>query len=509
VEQDFQSFKSRSHLFLIGFSNLLTICAYLCLTWRFFPYSPNSGWAVFLAPRSYGGTNDLPSSSFRQWRELTLILIALVIYFRFFHFKINSFSLRKYLISSYFLTFLVTFGFVLITSNGIYQYVIQAKSVNNGIVYSIGHLLELPQFLNVGLVEKIQYIFVSLGSNDSGYTIPGTTHPPASFLIFIAIAGLAKVLAFGSSEIPHLMIAWTLVITLINCLIIPLILAIIKEVYGETTARRSLYYLLCIPSITFHVCAMTEIIGSISFLSAIYLSIKLIRVLNENRTTSRQVHLLFMGVGTCFVIQAQISYSQLIPIFCFGITLVPIIFRSQFHIILLRIFFLTFPYFAYSFLEFGVSGGQSFYVTRAFEFAQLVDSGLQEARPNPQSQFANWVIISTFGGLLFLSTIFTLWRNSITVFKGYWQVRTPQKYLEASTLLASVILVFNTAAHMEVERIWHWFFAPVWILASAIVANLYKFKFYINSREYNLGSTIVFLQLITTLILAMIIQDYY
>jgi hypothetical protein len=509
VDQDVKNFKPRRQLLLTGFSNVLTITAYIFLVWRFFPHIPNSGWAVFLAPRSYGGTNDLPSAPFREWGELCIILLSVAIYFRFFRAGIEKFSFRKYLWFSHFLVFVVSFGFVLLTSNGIYQYVIQAKSVNNGIVYSIGYLLELPEFLSVDLMGKFEYIFSTLGSNDSGYTIPGTTHPPASFLIFFAIAGLAKLLAFGSSEIPHLMIAWTLVVTLINCLVIPLLLAIIKELYGETTARKSLYYLLCIPSITFHVCAMVEIFGSIALLTAIYLSIKLIGALTRIHVDSRQVNLFLLGIGSLFVIQAQISYSQLIPIFCFGITLVPIIFRSPFRVFLERILFLTIPYFVYSLLEFGLSGGNSFYIIRAFEFAQLVDGGLQESRPNPQSQVANWVIISVFGGLLFLSTILMLWRNSVAVLKGYWEDRTSERYLQTSTLLASFLLVINTAAHMEVERIWHWFFGPVWILASVTLANLRKYKFYVNSREYNLGSTVVSLQLITTLVLAMTIQDYY
>jgi hypothetical protein len=496
-------------LSLIGFANVLTVSVYLFLIWRFFPLNPNSGWAVFLAPRSYGGMNDLPSSPFRQWRELCFILLAVSIYFRFYDFKISEFSWRKYVVFSYLLTFLVTLGFVIITSNGIYQYVIQARSVNNGIVYSIGYLLELPEFSSVSLVEKFEYIFTTLGSNDSGYTIPGTTHPPASFLIFFIVAGLAKILAFGSTEISHLMITWTLVVTLINCFLVPLILMIIREIYGETTARNSLYYLLSTPSITFHVCAMGEIFGSIALMGAIYLAVKLIRELQENPVDSESVHLLLLGIGACFVIQAQISYSQLIPIFCFGITLVPIIFRSPLRVTLSRLLYLTIPYFVYSLLEFGASKGESFYLVRAFEFAQIVDSVMQEARPNPQSHVANWVIISVFGGLLFLFTILKLWGNSLRVLKGYWQDRTPRRYLEASVLLASVILVFNSTAHMEVERIWHWFFSPVWILASVTINSLSKIKVKARSKELNLGRLVVLAQLVTTLILAMVIQDYY
>ncbi len=509
MEQSVKNFTPRLELLFIGFSNVLTASTYIFLVWRFFPLNPNSSWAVFLAPRSYGGMNDLPSSSFRQWGELCIITLVVAFYFRFFHSNLEKVSIRKYICFSYLLTFLVTFGFVLITSSGIYQYVIQAKSVNNGIVYSIGYLLELPEFSRASLIGKVEFIFTTLGSNDSGYTIPGTTHPPAVFLIFFLIAGLAKLLAFGSAELSHLMITWTIVVTLINCLLIPLMLMTIKEVYGEAAARKSLYYLLSIPSITFHICAMGEIFGSIALTSAIYLSIKLIKLLQVNSSDSRQVHLLLLGVGSCFVLQAQISYSQLIPIFCFGITLVPIIFSSPLRVFLLRILYLTIPFFVYSFFEFAASGGQSFYFFRAFEIAQMVGDGLQEVRPYPQSHFANWVIISVFGGLLFLSTILTLWRNSIQVLQGYYQNRTPQRYLQVSTLFASVILVFNSTARMEVERIWHWFFIPVWILASATVVSLYKHIFKFKSRQLNLGVAVVSLQMIVTLILAMVIQDYY
>ena len=509
MDKQIRSFNLRGQIFLIGFSNILTISVYLFLIWKFFPLNPNSGWAVFLAPRSYGGMNDLPSSPFRQWRELFFIVIAIAIYIRFIRAKTEKLSFNKYVLSSYFLTFSTTLGFVLITSNGIYQYVIQAKSVNNGIVYSIGHLLDLPQFSTASFVGKIHYIFSTLGSNDSGYTIPGTTHPPAVFLIFFLIAGLAKILAFGSNEIPHLMIAWTLVVTLINCFLVPLILMTIKEVYGESTARKSLLYLISIPSITFHVCALGEIFGSLAMMGAVYLSAKLVKMLSENSTDSNKENLLLIGIGSCFVVQAQISYSQLIPIFCYGITLIPIILKSSFRKFGIRIFLLVVPYFVYSLLEFGASGGQSFYIIRAFEFAQLVDNGLQEARPNPQSQVANWVIISVFGGLLFLSTIFTLWKNSLMVARGYWRERTPQRYLEMSTLLASLVLVFNSTAHMEVERIWHWFFSPVWILASVTVASLSKFRFNFKLKEFSFASAFVSLQMIVTVVLAMVLQDYY
>ena len=491
--------------------NLIVFLVYLIMINTVTKLDPNSPWAVFLPPRWYPGVNDVPADQFNQWGGMLFVAAVTGIFILSYKNFTLKISYLKFLLFAYSFTYLTTFSFVLMSSNSLNQYILQARSVNNGIVYSIGHLLGLEDFANLDWFGRVQYIFQILSSNYADYTIPGTTHPPGFFLIFFAIAGIVKLLSYNDS-INVLMVYWTLIVTAINCLLVPLVLLIVRKIFGNEYSRGALSFVVTIPSIAFHICAMGEIIGSVLLLFGVYIILHLNTKVQTGYISSSNVFFASFFAGCAFITAAQISYSQIVPVLSISIAALIAFYKSLKSVLLLVVSGYLLPVFTYFIFEFLISNGESFYPIRALYVSNIVDTVLlNPIRPYPTSQIANWIIMSVYGGILFIPTllIILLGRKKYYLLIGFSKSNTNLNFIFCATYLMGIGLILSRTAHLEVERVWHWYLPFVWILSVPILFNKLLPEFKFKGRIVVASRMIPFLQLMMTIFLATYLIDYY
>ena len=490
-------------------------------------YIPDKGkpYAVFLAPRFYGGMNDLSSEVFTQWSGLFtvfglgLVVIGLGLYL------ILIKESRHMGIFVFISAVVMALSFQLLSPQGFGHLIEQSRSVNNGTIYSIGQILKDPNFSSVNPLEKIQYLFVEFGANNSGYTIPGTTHPPGWFLIVFAIAGIAKLISFGSDLNTNLFY-WGILVTLINCTIAPIVLSISKEIFGKKIGALSGVFLILSPSAMMHFCAMADAIGTVFYALAILQLIKIFNVLAQGVGEGRRINLKILTkvlfAGLYLTVAAQVAYSLIIPISALLLTTVILVGVLQRKMIEVVVGFIV-PYFAYSACEAFLSSGKSFWLSRAFMITKdPIFSDLSILRPFPLAQIANFEIIFVMGGIFLLpSSILSLMaifhtKLSLRVISANQQ-EIKKNFVLYVWGLSTIALLLQSTARLEVERVWHWYLIIGWIFSGFFILSLQqalgKDSESSESEEERFSiifiSGVLLLQFTCSLILGMSIQDYY
>lgn len=490
-------------------------------------YIPNKNkpYAVFLAPRFYGSMNDLKSDVFNQWGGLLIVFTLGAIAIGSGIYLISKKENLHFGIFLFISAFVMTFSFQLLSPQGFGHLVEQSRSVNNGTIYSIGQLLKDPVFSSINPLEKIQYLFSEFGANDSGYTIPGTTHPPGWFLIVFSIAGIARIASFGS-DLDTNLFYWGLFVTLINCVAAPLIYSISREIFGRKIGSISGLFLIMTPSALMHFCAMADSIGTIFFALAILQIIRIFNVLDSNTIEARNNNRTILGraflAGVSLVLAAQVAYSLIIPIFALVVTTVILVGIRHKKLPAILSGFLI-PYVIYTICELLLSSGKSFWLFRAFSITRdPVFSDLKILRPFPLAQIANFEIVFVMGGFfllpsLVLALLAILHRISILSEIVPENQISKAKFILYIWGLSTLALLVQNTARLEVERVWHWYLILGWIFAGYFILSL---DIVLGSNKttddggnipnsYGLIVLIIALQFATSLILGMGIQDYY
>ena len=480
----------------------------------FYPVSgAYGGREVFLLPRYYLQQNDLTSGVFHEWGRLVFFggVIGASFWFAIKFLERPKLPLKYFIVGLYFTAIVVELSFVGLTYNGFSHIRLQAKSINNGIWYSLNYLSTLPQFSGVSLLEKLRYTFTVLGGNNSGYTIPGTTHPPGIFVLFYPLFKFVSL--FKSPAL-----VWGLVMMLLNTLLLPVIALMARRVMSERNARLSSIMLLVTPSLVMHFCSMLDV--SASFVTAVgYLALLLCLWEIGRDGANARVWPLGLLTGLAFTLAAQITYGHAIPILA---ALVAFYYVSRNMVFCRKTFYLTLfiapvLYFA---AESWFSGGTSFYPVRAWKIAQLVKSGLN-SRPYPLSQFANLTIMAVMGGFLYLpaminSVVFAvrvaLGRRNLELVPQVSSRFNGRLFLSITAICISLFLVMQSTVRLEVERTWHWAFIPGWTLGGICLISAATSAGRLFRKPRSVAFSIRFLgwtQLFITLALAISIQDYY
>lgn len=517
--------RAKFHTRLVLLSSAAVALVLYLFEHLFYIPDKNKPYAVFLAPRFYGGMNDLSSEVFTQWTGLFivfglgLVVISLGMYLIF---------VRDYLhlgIYVFISAVVMALSFQLLSPQGFGHLIEQSRSVNNGTIYSIGQILKDPDFIAVNPLEKIQYLFVEFGANNSGYTIPGTTHPPGWFLLVFVIAGIARLISFGSDLNTNLFY-WGLLVTLINCCIAPIVLSISREIFGKKIGALSGLFLVFTPSALIHFCAMADAIGTVFFGLAILQIIRVFNVLEQEednvKEANRKILKKVLFAGVYLVLAAQVAYSLIIPISALLLTTLILIGILQKKMSQVLIGFLL-PYLAYSVCEALLSSGKSFWLTRAFLITKdPIFSDLKILRPFPLAQIANFEIVFVMGGIFLLPSLIlalvALFQSRLS-----WRVISAKRQATKSSFvlyiwgLSTIALMLQSTARLEVERVWHWYLMIGWIFSGCFIMSLQQVLGKASKGEesekerYSIIfiSGILILQFACSLILGMSIQDYY
>ena len=460
---------------LIPLAMIITAVAYYLFEHIF--YIPHV-MPVFLAPRFYGGTNDLSSAIFSQWKELALVLPALVLIVLFAYWLgiKKGLAFRKYLWVMYGLALVVVILFLFLTPHGLHHVELQTKTINNGGWYSLNALHARPAFNNAGPLCKIQYIFQVLCSNEAGYTIPGTTHPAGVFLVSFSILAAVKFVSVDllGGDINTMAVTWGILVTLLNALLIPIVMTIAKKAYSEPIGKWTGIFMLTLPSVCFHFCAMVDGIASLVLAMGMLLLVYVLKYdCQENSYKNQNVYLYYgLGAGAFFTLAAQMTFGHAMPILALLAAFYFLERKSDLTRIKAFSLGLIVPVALYFIFESWISAGKSSWLVRAFAITSSVEHGLDVSRPYPLAHVANFVVMSVMGGILFLPVLGYICVVAAQTVAGWLMKTKPEAPAESSVrqflLIASLImlimLLFQKTARLEVERIWHWFFIPIWSL---------------------------------------------
>ena len=544
---------------------------YIYINIWYVPCSPSFGnYAVFLTPRFTGATNMLPSGIFTQWKELSVVfpLVLLLINLLYYYGIKKNIRFIQFLFLSYIISLIIEFSFTLLTHNRITHIAMQAITANNGMWYSMHKLSSLLQ--DKSFYEQVQYIYQVLCSNSALYTIPGTTHPGGVFLIFGIVFKISSFLSsllmslisffhmnylldsflgdFAVRYLPEISsksflgvyskatfyyfgfkaVFWGVLVTIINTTLIPVISLIMKEIFTDKLARLGTIFLVIVPSVTFHFCAMGDVFGSLFLGLGILFLVKVIR-LSVKCDQPLFLKFLIYGffAGFTFTLAAQMTFGHI-----FAISALLVVFYSI--MIIKKVDFKNLSYFTvvmsvapllYFIFEFIVSEGKSFYILRGLFIASQVGEGLEKMRPFPLAYFANFLIIFVMGGILFFPVItYSLLKVSMNI-KSLFQKRNITQailtqsafyFIIYSSFIMLVLLMTQKAVRLETERTWHWFFVPIWALMPMFIecTDASMKKLFSIGNNYLVGKHIgfrilVIIQIVITFILSMCIQDYY
>ncbi|MFH1062511.1 MAG: hypothetical protein V1747_06460 [Candidatus Omnitrophota bacterium] len=410
--------------------------------------------------------------------------------------------------------------FVLLTPNGFGHLGLQAKSINNGIWLSLDVINNTIQQRHFNFVDTLRYIYVDLGGNKCGYTLPGTTHPPGIFLVSIAIFRLATHI-FRFLHNPSL--AWAITVTLINTLLIGMVALIAKEVFSTRIAKLTAIFLLTVPSVLMHFSAMLDGIASLFTATSVFMMIKTLKYFREDAFIRNRTKSFLMGMlsGLFFMLCLQMTYGHAVPIGALVLAFIVLVDKKDFKNLSMFMFGMIMIALMYFSFEYLISHGTSFWFKRAFRIAKIVGNGLA-SRPYPLSQVANFVVLSVMGGILFLPGVILvvgysfgfLWR----LIKGQLSFSNSRAlcrgFLWFSAVLALSYLLFQRTVRLETERTLHWFLIFIWSLSGIFFISIDAFcreifrGMFIRNKKIGV-LVFILLQFVITLTLAMSIQDYY
>ena len=501
---------------LVPFSLMVVYMAYYLYIGIFY-IPPDTISGLFMGFRHMGGMNDIPSETFSQWLTLLWVSVVffLVIYLSYWIGVIKDVSYNTLIPVMYIATIAATFLFLFLTTNGLQHFTMQVDSINNGIYYSYNVLFDGDMGAGDAL-ERIKYIFSSLSSNNSGYTLPGTTHPPGEFVVSLAIGILANLIS------DNVAFGWGVVVTAINALLVPVIMLISREIFSDKIGRLTGIMLVATPSVCMHFSAMFDIIFSLSIMLGVLF---LIYGLKYSRSEGNRYFIqYFLGVasGLFFCLSVQGTYGHAIPVLSFIVSFILIAKKDAKMIFLFFLGMLT-PVVLYFILEFYLSSGKSFWPVRALNIVNLVGNGLIESRPFPLAYFANFIVVSIIGGVLMLPTIVYVFHSSLGFIKRMYmgsatfssQEQAARFFLMLAVFFMTLFLLVQTTVRLEVERTWHWYLSAVWpltgiffIALSVFIKRVFALKNVSNNKYYG-ALMLIYFQAISTLVLSISIMDYY
>lgn len=490
-------------------------------------YIPNDQalYGMFLPPRWYGRANDLLTATFSQWNALwaTLPVLIGIVYLAFYLGVQRRIRFKYFLAVVYVLAVTVTFLFLLYTPQGLGHLPAQEQSQMNGIWSSMKVLDSTPEFTSANPIGQAQYVYRVLGSDRADFTVLGTTHPPGIFLESRAIYDLASAIVIPGNDAQLATVFGTFV-TLINVLVIPLVMLLAKESFGETAARWTGVFLLTVPSVAMHLNSMFDAQGSVFTAAAmVFVAVQTRRLFSEEPIGPKWRDLLCgLGAGFFMTLAAQMTYGHAFVILAILFAFSLVAWKQD--RIRLAVFAggVALPAAAYFVFEYLISAGTSFWPRRALMVVHTVTRDLDRLRPYPTSEFANFVIMSVIGGALFLPVLVYVvgyvvkWVKMLFAGRPVALPRTaPRTFLVLTTFVMFVLLASQTTVRLEVERTWHWFFVPVWSLSGIFILASGTALERVWSDEppdwlrSHAPLALCFVQLFTTIVLAMCIQDFY
>lgn len=496
-------------------SPIIANCVFLVYWWFIGSYIPSLGqnipaYDVFFPFRAtHSMINDLAVSRFSNPALfIAVLLILLVIAISLFVVIKRKTRWGKVLVLSYSLTVTVGLCFLLLAPKGLSHLSYQAKSINNGIYWSLESLHASQEFMSRSFIGKLRYIFVDLCGTNSKYTIPGTTHPPGLFVVSIIVGTIAKsVNIFGDMGF-----SWGLIVGLINCLLVPVILSIAQKIFGKRVALWGLSALLFVPSICMHFFSMLDCFGSLFLLTGLNLLLDGLTKINND---GRKELISFFGAGIMFLAAAQITYGHVLPISAILVAFLVVALYKHARLGRIGLAFasIAVPALGYFIFEFLISSGKSFYIARALMISSQVNGFLQQVRPYPYSQIANMVLIGIFGGIFFFPTLAILpelmWRASVGPRNN--NHCSGRMLFSLAVLTCFILSCFTKAAHLEVERTWHWMIALVWPSYGLIPIALERILRRLGLHKYQIMNfvLIVLPQVFISMMLAILVADYY
>jgi hypothetical protein len=524
---------------LVPLSALVTGFAYYLFEHVFWIPKYPSGTDVFLSPRWYGQMNALPSGTFNQWSALAwaLPLLIGVVCAAYVVGVKRRLEFRVYLVLVYVLGLVVAATFLFLTPQGLSHLSAQVQSSNDPIWSTVRVLHAAPEyplaaewtraikqgFISANPIGKMQFVFRALYSNTAGYTLGGTTHPPGFALIFLVIYQAAMTLS-GSTSVGVVAVYFGVIVTMLNFLVLPLVMLIARDVFSETTARWTGIFMLTVPSVAMHLCSVSEGLGSVFTAAALFLTAREVKRLASSDAAPGRGHDVAcgLGAGLAMTLAAQITYGHAFVIVAIILAFVAATWQRDRRRLLAFSAGVVAPALVYFGFEYRISAGASFWPIRALSMATSVGSGLSAFRPLATSQFANFVIMSVMGGVLFLPVLIYsvgyVVRIVLELRRSTPRAVSPPAVRTFVVLVTFVLLVLlgtQTSVRLEVERTWHWFFIPVWSLMGVFLAAAGPALERVWSDEPSPSVrrlaplALCLAQLAITVALAMSIQDYY
>ena len=497
---------------------VIGLAIFLVYIWFVGNYIPSLGkyasaYDVFLPFRStHAGMNDLPTAPFTSYATLLLVGLAVACMaagayflvklrlqwwkvllgilpfdgFRWYHFSL-SYSAR-------------------ILSPGNSGEVNQQWTLYE---YRHGLSLDNQHFRSLGIVQRLQYIFIDLFGTDKPYTIPGTTHPPGGFIIGFLIAGISKLLRIGGD----VGLSWGIIVGLVNCIIVPVLISVSRRVYGRRIAVWTIPAVIFVSSVTMHFFSIIDGLASLFILTAL---IFLLKGITEQLqfTGKRSIRYFFLS-GFMMTLAAQMTYGHALPIAAMVIAFVFVFIRFRLGMkeMAIGLIFIAAPAILYFVFEALISGGKSFWIARAIKISTNVGDFLQTVRPYPISQIGNFVLLGIFGGLYFFPALVSFPEQFIiSVQNRVVGGRHVQR--SAYTLaigLSFLALAASRAVHLEAERTWHWIMVLVWPATGLLSVSLERiFRILgFNNSKIRAFCLMAAPQILISLALGVLVIDYY
>ena len=485
---------------ILFFTLTLPYVLFVALTHTVF--NPTGIHYPFLKPR-YLPSNEVPSEIFSNWPMFwSIFLIFLIV-------SLISYILFKYFRKSIRITALIFFvaslaiqALVLyLQKNQMDHLYDQTITVMNGTWFSLEHQFsKLPQFAKGNFFEKINFLYKSgMFKNNKTFSLIGTTHPPLYIIYAYTLKSISEL--FGSSKI-----AWSIIVTLINSLQIPLLFLLSTKIFSKSYSFFIALLGAFSATAAMHFCASLDVVSSTILASSLLIIYKLLNTKDHDWIRLKPI-LLLMSISFLFTMTAQISYGLAIPIFAYSVAMLILkkdVFKKFPRLIII---YLSIPFLLFA-IELILSGGNVFWPVRMFTIAIHVKKGLiANGRHLLSSQSANLTVMSFMGGILFFPTIFFYFIKGFLKKKDVSNIFS--RFLALSLFIMVFILIFQQTARLEVERTWHWLFMPVWILTGELLMIVNDQFKNVRSEIFLKCSLLLVVQIITMLVFIISFQDYY
>lgn len=507
------------------------------------------GREVFLYPRYFPPQNDLSSAIFPLWEKAGQLLLLkyslaiLAVFMAAYHFGYKKVrGMLKFLFWIYLLALINIFLFLGFTPSGFGHVEKQANSINNGMRYVMTVLFSPDKGLwskpeskmwttsaqsvsqrvesvagapEVSLFKKFVYLFNTYYGNKVNYVLLGTTHPLGNM-------ALAFILFKTSAMFPNPAVAWGIIVTLINTLLILVIALIATQAFSARMGKLTALMMLVVPSVTMQFCALIDIIGTL-FTATGFLLVALTIKKLYTHPGLKSLNLFNYGLLTSlpFFLSAQISYGNMIPIALALVSFVAVAFEKIKKFPFYWLGLSLVPLF-YLIAEYIVSSGNSCYFLRAAAIANEVGNYLLSWRSYAVSQFANFVVLSVIGGILYLPVLINALSFSASSALSFLKRQTfspvRANYRRKIRLFLSLIacgsllyLLVQKSIRLEIERIVHWAFICAWPLMGVYFISLRVTLARLLGRRIRAGWPVLIfgiIQLIISIVLALCLQDY-